>query len=74
MTTVPKFTGLGLRTASGSVPEPVSCRVSGESAALSVSVRVPLSVPVTLGVKSTSIVQLPPAAIENPTHVSDGSE
>jgi len=46
----------------GTTPVPLKEEVWGELGALSVTVKVPLSAPVTRGVKVTEIVQLPRAA------------
>lgn len=49
-----------------SAPAPVSAAVCGEPEALSVTVRVPVRLPVAVGVKVTEMVQLWPAATVDP--------
>src|SRR5215469_1082889 len=58
--TVPKFRLAGLRPRA--VPVPLRETVCGEPTALSVIDRMPLSWPIALGLKETSIVQLAPTA------------
>src|SRR5438132_33702 len=58
--------GLSLTPGPVAVPLPVRLTVWGLLPALSVMVRAPVRVPVTVGVKLTLMVQLPPAATDVP--------
>jgi hypothetical protein len=62
----PNETLAGERLTTGAAPVPVRLTLWGLPEALSEMLRVPLRVPVALGVKVTLIVQLTPAATEPP--------
>jgi hypothetical protein len=63
--TFPNASAAGL-TVTGTTPLPLSDTTCGLLFALSVIVRVPVRLPVAVGVKVTLIVQFPPAATEAP--------
>jgi hypothetical protein len=59
---LPKFSEAGSKAAADETPVPLNCVVCGEPEPLSLTVKVPLRVPSTEGVKVSEILQLAPAA------------